>query len=71
MMDALQKISNDRRCHIRIYTKGVWGFAKMTRKNKGLNGDLLVQLEEIIKQIGDIVEVFEDPNVVESYLYYG
>lgn len=69
IIDALNNLSKDKKCRINIYTKITWGFAKMKRNNKGVNGDLLEQLHEVIQNRGDIVETFEDPNLIEKYLY--
>ncbi|MDR7076107.1 hypothetical protein J2Y03_001110 [Neobacillus niacini] len=66
LIDSIQGLSRERKCQIEIITKIAWGYAKMQRENKGINGDLLKQLQEVLEGRGDIVEILKTEVLLKS-----
>jgi hypothetical protein len=67
IMDAISQLSKDRRCRIHIVTKGSWGFLKMKRQNKGVNGDLLEKLQSLLRESGHLIEAVESNEMINQY----
>lgn len=66
IIDAMKKISQEDACHIEIITKTNFGFFKMSKKDKGVNSDLLEELATIITDRSFLVTYKIDTKYVDK-----
>lgn len=65
IMDAIRSIGESG-FQANIITRGSWGFAKMKKGNKGVNGDLLMDLQNLLDEIDCSIDAVVDAEQVEK-----
>ncbi|MCD8510763.1 MAG: hypothetical protein LRY73_13415 [Bacillus sp. (in: Bacteria)] len=67
IIDAVQRITLTK-AHIRVISKGSWGYTKMIRNSKSPNSDLLNQLAELLISRNFTIEGVLDQEAVNQHL---